>query len=349
MPLIPVSDDNSSIQSSPWQRDQPWKQSRPRRGISKELSLYYRRPRHSVLGKAALQTAIRKRRRPHEPLAASEEPIFESAAKTESGDETLKADAAEAAEGGASGEASANEIKTEESESIKAEKEGPLPVKEVKEEVQEKAESEAVPPTAEPAKDETVEKMNTSEDDEVTAGAKPLNGDLNGDIKAKHGKAHLANLAPKPRARAKLSGIIQKLIDGVPARLEQMSKTPMTPAPATATGAADRSGGGTSLNHSLPHKVTNISSHSYFLQLTLCSPIRFRRPRLQQQPVAWWSTITSMCRPANASCASSRRYRWRIMDARTMAVEAVAAAAEQVASEVAPRHRHRHLPASRRQ
>lgn len=214
-----------------------------------------------MLGKAALQTAIRKRRRPHEPLAGSEEPIFESVAKTDSGDETLKADATEAVEGGggaSAADASANEIKTEESESIKAEEEdGTLPVKDVQPEVKEKAESEAVSPKAEPeAKDETVEKMNTSEDDEVTAGAKPANGDLNGDLKPKLGRK---NMAPKPKARAKLSSIIQKLIDGVPARLEQMSKTPMTTAGATGTAAAERSGGGgagASLNHSLLHKVT---------------------------------------------------------------------------------------------
>ncbi|KAJ8672986.1 hypothetical protein QAD02_004247 [Eretmocerus hayati] len=40
---LSVSDDNSSIQSSPWQRDHCWKQSNPRRNISTEYNFYYRR------------------------------------------------------------------------------------------------------------------------------------------------------------------------------------------------------------------------------------------------------------------------------------------------------------------
>ncbi|KAL5282354.1 H family protein [Megaselia abdita] len=35
------SDDNSSLQSSPWQRDHYWKQSNPKKEISKELCLYF--------------------------------------------------------------------------------------------------------------------------------------------------------------------------------------------------------------------------------------------------------------------------------------------------------------------
>ncbi|CAH1099623.1 unnamed protein product [Psylliodes chrysocephalus] len=47
---LSVSDDNSSIQSSPWQRDHSWKQTSPSRNISKELRFYFWRPlkkRHS--------------------------------------------------------------------------------------------------------------------------------------------------------------------------------------------------------------------------------------------------------------------------------------------------------------
>lgn len=42
---LSVSDDNSSIQSSPWQRDHSWKQTTPRRGISKEMALFFWRPK----------------------------------------------------------------------------------------------------------------------------------------------------------------------------------------------------------------------------------------------------------------------------------------------------------------
>lgn len=41
-----MSDDNSSIQSSPWQRDHSWKQSSPRRNQSKEMVFYFWRPKH---------------------------------------------------------------------------------------------------------------------------------------------------------------------------------------------------------------------------------------------------------------------------------------------------------------
>uniref|UniRef100_A0A182R8G4 Hairless n=1 Tax=Anopheles funestus TaxID=62324 RepID=A0A182R8G4_ANOFN len=63
-----ISDDNSSIQSSPWQRDHCWKQSNPRSNISKELSLYYFRPL-KARGKPSNDTRLRwrrKRRRPYE-------------------------------------------------------------------------------------------------------------------------------------------------------------------------------------------------------------------------------------------------------------------------------------------
>ncbi|CAH0756533.1 unnamed protein product [Diatraea saccharalis] len=62
---LSVSDDNSSVQSSPWQRDHCWKQATPRRNVSKELTMYYCRP--STLHNATIDTGSRrKRRRPHD-------------------------------------------------------------------------------------------------------------------------------------------------------------------------------------------------------------------------------------------------------------------------------------------
>ncbi|KAG6457674.1 hypothetical protein O3G_MSEX010426 [Manduca sexta] len=62
---LSVSDDNSSVQSSPWQRDHCWKQAAPRRNISKELAMYYCRP--STLHTSAIDAASRlKRRRPYD-------------------------------------------------------------------------------------------------------------------------------------------------------------------------------------------------------------------------------------------------------------------------------------------
>ncbi|KAF7284919.1 hypothetical protein GWI33_017399 [Rhynchophorus ferrugineus] len=58
---LSVSDDNSSIQSSPWQRDHSWKQTTPRRNISQEMALLFWRPkrrRRHVRGRGV------KRRRP---------------------------------------------------------------------------------------------------------------------------------------------------------------------------------------------------------------------------------------------------------------------------------------------
>ncbi|XP_012254756.2 uncharacterized protein LOC105685348 [Athalia rosae] len=64
---LSVSDDNSSVQSSPWQRDHCWKQALPRRGISSQLSFYYRRdPRNRLSAHPRL--IARKRRKPLDPI-----------------------------------------------------------------------------------------------------------------------------------------------------------------------------------------------------------------------------------------------------------------------------------------
>ncbi|GBP89379.1 Protein hairless [Eumeta japonica] len=65
---LSVSDDNSSIQSSPWQRDHCWKQNNPRKNISKELAMYYCRP--STLLNVIIGAGSRlKRRRPYDAAA----------------------------------------------------------------------------------------------------------------------------------------------------------------------------------------------------------------------------------------------------------------------------------------
>ncbi|XP_013170996.1 PREDICTED: uncharacterized protein LOC106120248 [Papilio xuthus] len=62
---LSVSDDNSSVQSSPWQRDHCWKQAAPRRNVSKELAMYYCRP--ATLPNSAIDAPARlKRRRPYD-------------------------------------------------------------------------------------------------------------------------------------------------------------------------------------------------------------------------------------------------------------------------------------------
>lgn len=58
-----VSDDNSSMQSSPWQRDHSWKQNRPCRNISSEMNLYFWKPKIMRLG--------RKRRKRRSPYCSS--------------------------------------------------------------------------------------------------------------------------------------------------------------------------------------------------------------------------------------------------------------------------------------
>lgn len=60
-----VSDDNSSIQSSPWQRDHSWKQPSPRKNISKDLSLYYYRPIPIILSQTSRLESKRLRRQPN--------------------------------------------------------------------------------------------------------------------------------------------------------------------------------------------------------------------------------------------------------------------------------------------
>ncbi|XP_057337497.1 uncharacterized protein LOC130675693 isoform X1 [Microplitis mediator] len=64
--ITSLSDDNSSIQSSPWQRDHCWKQARPRRCTTMEFNFYYRRdPRTQISAPANL--LVRKYRRPLDP------------------------------------------------------------------------------------------------------------------------------------------------------------------------------------------------------------------------------------------------------------------------------------------
>lgn len=58
------SDDNSSIQSSPWQRDHCWKQTQPRHNISKEMLLFFYRPERLRLSPECQKAAQSKRRRP---------------------------------------------------------------------------------------------------------------------------------------------------------------------------------------------------------------------------------------------------------------------------------------------
>lgn len=66
--MFSVSDDNSSIQSSPWQRDHCWKQTHPRRRITTEFNFYYRRnPKTRLCVHPRL--IAKKRRRPLDPTA----------------------------------------------------------------------------------------------------------------------------------------------------------------------------------------------------------------------------------------------------------------------------------------
>ncbi|XP_015584973.1 uncharacterized protein LOC107262863 [Cephus cinctus] len=64
---LSVSDDNSSVQSSPWQRDHCWKQANPRRKLCTEFNFFYRRnPRNRLCAHPRL--VARKRRRPLDPM-----------------------------------------------------------------------------------------------------------------------------------------------------------------------------------------------------------------------------------------------------------------------------------------
>uniref|UniRef100_A0A1B0CEZ2 Uncharacterized protein n=1 Tax=Lutzomyia longipalpis TaxID=7200 RepID=A0A1B0CEZ2_LUTLO len=71
-----VSDDNSSIQSSPWQRDHCWKQLTPRRNISQEMSMLYIRPASLHLSKEGRRLAKVKKRRPYDVATALNKIIF---------------------------------------------------------------------------------------------------------------------------------------------------------------------------------------------------------------------------------------------------------------------------------
>ncbi|XP_069672499.1 protein hairless [Periplaneta americana] len=67
---LSVSDDNSSVQSSPWQRDHCWKQSNPRHNISKEMTFIMQPLRHMLYIRNLhlfSNTIRRKRRCPYDP------------------------------------------------------------------------------------------------------------------------------------------------------------------------------------------------------------------------------------------------------------------------------------------
>ncbi|XP_050294573.1 uncharacterized protein LOC126734840 isoform X2 [Anthonomus grandis grandis] len=72
---LSVSDDNSSIQSSPWQRDHSWKQTMPKRNISQEMVMFFWRPKSkrcpSTGGGGSW--GIRRRRRPLSTVQEEEE------------------------------------------------------------------------------------------------------------------------------------------------------------------------------------------------------------------------------------------------------------------------------------
>lgn len=68
--IFAVSDDNSSVQSSPWQRDHCWKQSNPRHNISKEMTFVMQPLRHMLCIRNLhffSNTIRRKRRSPYDP------------------------------------------------------------------------------------------------------------------------------------------------------------------------------------------------------------------------------------------------------------------------------------------
>lgn len=63
---LSVSDDNSSIQSSPWQRDHSWKQTSPRKNLSKQLTFYY-------LASGKLRKSLQKSRKTRKPYDSTAE------------------------------------------------------------------------------------------------------------------------------------------------------------------------------------------------------------------------------------------------------------------------------------
>uniref|UniRef100_A0A6P7GXP5 Uncharacterized protein LOC114343548 n=1 Tax=Diabrotica virgifera virgifera TaxID=50390 RepID=A0A6P7GXP5_DIAVI len=73
---LSVSDDNSSIQSSPWQRDHSWKQANPSKNISKELKFYFWRPKH--------QRTMRRSNKRRQPLSLTAETQLDDTNKNKS-------------------------------------------------------------------------------------------------------------------------------------------------------------------------------------------------------------------------------------------------------------------------
>ncbi|XP_049778315.1 protein hairless [Schistocerca cancellata] len=73
---LSVSDDNSSVQSSPWQRDHCWKQTNPRQGIGKEMTFVmqsFPHMRHLRSLHSVFHCIQKKRRCPYVPIEVSVE------------------------------------------------------------------------------------------------------------------------------------------------------------------------------------------------------------------------------------------------------------------------------------
>ncbi|KAL1460677.1 hypothetical protein WDU94_012636 [Cyamophila willieti] len=91
---LSVSDDNSSVQSSPWQRDHCWKQSSPRKNICTELEFYLHCPHKSRHYAFCSKSVRRKRRRPVDPTPVTlaprvSHPVQNKSHKTEPSRPTL--------------------------------------------------------------------------------------------------------------------------------------------------------------------------------------------------------------------------------------------------------------------
>lgn len=286
---------------------------------------------------------MRKRRRPYEVSLGSEDPksIFErlSTPPAENADETLKATDSSLID--SKSPERKHEQQSLQSDEIKDEVKSEAAIKKEVDVTDIKTESESEPKTnLDDCKDidvdgikteATVEKMNTSEDEDAMSvtvddanqsttattatNSGLVNGnanELNGDSKTNISKCETPTSdevntiststtratttttkeirLKKHKPRAKLNSIIQKLIDGVPARLEQLSKIPAAPTVTAAAAAVERnssSGGGAigSLSHSLAHKVgVGVTDHVSLLLYICCLSSRCLHHRRQRQP-----------------------------------------------------------------
>ncbi|XP_055923535.1 protein hairless [Eupeodes corollae] len=277
---LSFSDDNSSIQSSPWQRDHCWKQSTPRRGISKEMCFYFKRSKQTVVSLNGLKSARIKRRRPLDnsvcktpfrlakngsSIAAD---VVDKKVKIDKENihdkNDVNVDEDEKNNAMDEEEKSSDDSSTEKEGSVREVSKTPTP---------DSQSSDTVDGATSSSPSSKTESIVTKQHQQITT--KQNNRILNGEKRLK--------------SRAKLSTIIQKLLDRLPTGLYHLSKTQIIGGGVTAS-QHPHSHHQTHSSHQMPSTSSRLASELHYHQQHVSPRKRilreFEKVSLEDSPAA---------------------------------------------------------------